>query len=46
VVEAQCPDHPAGLIAYIPLEDNTNKFETIDCSEAAKRQISCQLNAK
>lgn len=46
VVEAQCPDRPDGLVAYIPLQDITNTFEAIDCKEAAKRQITCQLNHK
>ena len=46
VVEARCPEQPSGMVAYIPLEDNTNKYETIDCNEALKRQITCQFTAK
>jgi len=46
VVEARCPEQSGGLVAYIPLEDNSNKFETIDCNEALKRQITCQFTSK
>ncbi len=43
VVEFQCPQQPKGLVAYIPLADNTNKFETINCLDAAKHGLSCKL---
>lgn len=43
VVEAQCPEYPDGLIAYIPVNDNTQKFETITCAAAPERNLSCQL---
>jgi hypothetical protein len=43
VVEVQCQEHPSGLVAFIPLADNTNKFEAIDCAAAAERQIRCEL---
>ena len=43
VVELQCPQQPKGLIAFIPLEGNTNKFETLDCPAAAEQEIPCQL---
>ena len=43
IVEFQCPEHPKGLVAYIPLEGNTAPFETVDCAAAAKRGIKCTL---
>jgi len=43
VVELQCPQQPKGLIAFIPLDGNTNKFETLDCPAAAEQEIPCQL---
>lgn len=43
VVEVQCPEQPDGLIAFIPLEGNANKFEAIDCNTAMERQIACKL---
>jgi hypothetical protein len=43
VVELQCPQQPKGLIAFIPLQGNTNKFETLDCPAAAEQEIPCQL---
>jgi hypothetical protein len=46
VVEVQCPEQPNGLVAYIPLEGNTNPFETIDCPAAVERQIHCQYPAR
>jgi len=46
VVEVQCPQHPSGLVAFIPLQDNPKPFETIDCSAAAARSIQCTLTAK
>jgi hypothetical protein len=45
VVEMQCPDMPE-LVAFIPLEDNTKKFETLDCTAAMQRNIVCTLNPK
>jgi hypothetical protein len=45
VVEMQCPDMTE-LVAFIPLEDNTKKFETLDCTAAMQRNIVCTLNPK
>ncbi|MES1190553.1 MAG: hypothetical protein ABUS47_05675 [Steroidobacter sp.] len=46
VVEAQCLDHPQGIVAYLPLNGNANKFEMIDCNAAAKRRINCKFVKK
>ena len=46
VVEVQCPEHPTGLIAYIPVNDTTQTFETVACEAASERHLSCQLNSK
>jgi hypothetical protein len=43
IVEFQCPEHPDGLVAYIPLGGNAAPFETVDCNTAAKRGITCKL---
>ncbi len=43
VVEFLCPEQPNGLVAYIPLGSNTNKFETQDCATAAKSGVVCKL---
>jgi len=43
VVEVQCPERPQGLVAFIPLQDNANKFEAIDCTEAGTRDIACKF---
>jgi hypothetical protein len=43
VVEFLCKEHPEGLIAYIPLDDNPTPFETMDCATAAKRGLACNL---
>jgi hypothetical protein len=46
VVEMRCPDKPGGLVAFIPLEGNTNKFETLDCRAAIERHVLCTLEPK
>jgi hypothetical protein len=46
VVEVQCPEQPKGLVAFIPVAGNANKFETIDCAAAVERQIRCELAAR
>jgi hypothetical protein len=46
VVELQCPQQPAGLVAFIPLEGNPKPFETLDCSAALARAVQCKLTAK
>jgi len=43
VVELQCPQQPKGLVAFIPLDGNTNPFETVDCPTAATRALPCKL---
>ena len=43
VVEFQCPQQPKGLVAFIPLNGNTAKFETLDCKAATKKGVTCQL---
>jgi hypothetical protein len=45
VVEMQCADI-GGLVAFIPLEGNTKKLETLDCNAAIKRNILCTLKPK
>jgi hypothetical protein len=44
VVEYRCADQPAGMIAYLPLEGNTNPYETEDCNSAAHRDVVCIFN--
>lgn len=44
VVEFKCPQQPKGLVAFIPLEGNSNKFETVDCQGIKKHGVSCKLN--
>jgi len=44
-VEFACPEMPNGLVAFIPLEGNTNPFETIDCSQAVARHLLCQFTS-
>jgi hypothetical protein len=46
VVEVTCQEQPNGLVAFIPVAGNTNKFEAIDCAAAVERQIRCELGAK
>jgi hypothetical protein len=46
VVEVQCPEHPDGLVAFIPLGENTNKFEAVNCVAAIDRHVVCEFTAK
>lgn len=43
VVEFACPEHPEGLVAFIPLTGSTAPFETKTCAEAAKLKAACIL---
>ena len=45
VVEFKCTEQPGGLVAFIPLENNTNPFETVDCHDIKKYGISCKLTS-
>ncbi len=45
VVEFRCHQHPNGLVAYIPLGSNKAPFEALDCASAARRGVTCKLNA-
>jgi len=46
IVEFKCSQQPNGLVAFIPLEGNTNKFETVDCAGIKKYGIACKLTTK
>ncbi len=44
VVEFKCAQQPNGLVAFIPLDGNSNPFETVDCKAIKSRGITCKLN--
>jgi hypothetical protein len=45
VVEYRCADQAHGQVAFLPLEGNTNPYETSDCkTAAAERAITCTLS--
>ncbi|HEY1962631.1 MAG TPA: hypothetical protein VGG69_09445 [Rhizomicrobium sp.] len=43
VVEFKCPEHPKGLVALIPLGNNLNPFQSMDCAEAKRIGVTCKL---
>jgi hypothetical protein len=45
VVEYRCADQPAGKVAFIPLQGNANPYESMDCTDAANRQMPCQFTS-
>jgi hypothetical protein len=45
VVEYRCADQPSGMVAFIPLQGNTNPYETMDCTVAAHNQVPCQFTS-
>jgi len=44
VVEYRCADQPTGMIAYLPLDGNTNPYETSNCNSAASLDVVCTFN--
>ncbi len=42
VVEFQCPEYPRGLVAFIPLDDSTAPFQSMDCDAAKKIGAICK----
>jgi hypothetical protein len=44
VVEYRCAEQPTGTIAFLPLEGNTNPYETSDCNTAARLDVVCTLD--
>jgi hypothetical protein len=47
VVEYRCADQPKGMVAFLPLQGNTNPYESIDCATAAaEHQVSCEFAGK
>jgi hypothetical protein len=45
VVELQCAEAPHGLVVFVPIEGNTNPFESMDCKSALEeRNVHCTLN--
>jgi hypothetical protein len=45
VIEYRCADQPAGMVAFIPLEANTNPYESLDCAAAVARDLKCLLTS-
>ncbi|MDE2182635.1 MAG: hypothetical protein KGJ78_06395 [Alphaproteobacteria bacterium] len=44
VAEFSCPEHPEGVVAFIPLNGNATPFETRSCAQAAKVGVQCTLS--
>ena len=45
VLEYLCAGQAASQVAFIPLEDNANPYESLDCRTAAESGIQCELKA-
>ncbi len=44
VVEYRCADGSAGAVAFLPLQGNTNPYESIDCKTAASEHgVTCEF---
>lgn len=43
VVEYRCADQAAGMVAFIPLRDNTTPYETMDCAKAVQSGVICSF---
>jgi hypothetical protein len=44
VVEYRCADQAAGTVAFLPLEGNTNPYESIDCKTAkSEHGVTCEF---
>jgi hypothetical protein len=44
VVEYRCADQPKAIVAFVPLEGNTNPYESLDCAAALLRSVVCRYN--
>jgi hypothetical protein len=44
VVEYQCADQPTSMVAFLPLEGNTNPYDVIDCAKAVHSGIICSYS--
>jgi len=45
VIEYRCADQPKGMVAFIPLQGNTNRYESMDCAAATARGVLCKFTA-
>jgi hypothetical protein len=45
VVEYRCADQPAAMVAFIPLQGNTNAYEAVDCADAIARGVACSFTS-
>jgi hypothetical protein len=45
VVEYRCDDQSAAMVAFIPLQGNTNPYEAIDCADAISRGVGCTFTS-
>jgi hypothetical protein len=44
VVEYRCADQSAATVAFLPLEGNTNPYESIDCKTAkSEHGVTCEF---
>ena len=43
VVEYRCADPPGAGVAFIPLQGNSNPYESMNCAAAALQAIPCIL---
>jgi hypothetical protein len=43
VIEYLCAGQAAGMVAFIPLQGNTNPYETMDCVAATARGVLCRF---
>jgi hypothetical protein len=43
VIEYLCEGQPAGMVAFIPLQGNSNPYESIDCVAATARGVLCKF---
>jgi hypothetical protein len=45
VIEYRCAEQPAGMVAFIPMQGNTNPYESMDCAAATARGVLCKFTA-
>jgi hypothetical protein len=45
VVEYRCAEESGGGIAFIPLQGNSNPYESLDCSAASLQGLACVLTS-
>jgi hypothetical protein len=46
LIEYLCEGRTAGTVAFLPMQGNTNPYESMDCMATTARGVLCKLGRK